>query len=208
MKLTRVFLLAVIFLLGVHSTGSAKNFIYKGSVTTLDLVSGKSAVAALYFVFGNETPLAGSPSNYTEVSASLVVFLRLEGAKRYLTGDAGKFRSLKIETTKNGKPRIVETFTQSTGQTDIEFISLGAILLSGVQTKPFYDTPPILTGESLTSNAAREGDVATGGALIRKFKLTLDRVLTDPIPADETLADSVKRVTAALEKKGYIEFIP
>ena len=209
-KLIALVLAAWVWTAALAGTGWCKNYVYKLSVSGTNLATGESAKLAGYYVFGDFETVVGAPPEYADANAKLIIIGGVLGKKRFFRQDSGRYRVLQLTSDVNDKPRKVVIFTQVVGgnTSDAGSHVVNTTVLSGVVTDPRYALPLKVTGESLSSSATVQDDVLTGGATIVKYKLSLVRDLTDPIPSDETAAETVERVVTFLMDKGFIEFVP
>jgi hypothetical protein len=204
-------LVTMLWMSAFGGTAWCKNYVYKGTIATIDLTDGTKAKIPGYVIFGDARPVDVS-DDYLFVDSSLVVVSPALGKKRVLRSPGPGFRSLRKTVTVKGKPRTTVILTHSAGDATTGSgarHAVFAVLVSGLVTDPLYDMPPKLTGPTLSSQGqAQLSGPSSGGGTGGTWKLTLVRDLTDPIPPSETLAQTVDRVTAFLASRGFIEFIP
>lgn len=208
--MNRLLLILLVSLGFVPEIFAGKNAIYRGSITLADIATGKTVTSALYFILGEETPVEDG-ADYTFVTGRFIYLNGELGRKRYAVAPIEpRFRSVEFTKNVRNKTTITEVITQAQGNAthaEERFFSVGAILLVGTRGSPKYSFPMTLKGQLLSSSASYSisGELLAG-AKRGTFQMKLVTTLTDPVPVDETVENSTKRVTDYLQSVGYIEY--
>lgn len=207
----RLLLIALACLGFAPETFAGKNAIYRGSITLTDFAGAKPYTTSAYLIFGEETPVEGTSQDHTRLTGRFIYLNGVLGRKRYAIApvDPG-YRSVEFTKTIRNKTTITEVITMAQGHptnSEQRFFSLGAVLLAGTHSSPKYRFPMTLKGQLLQSSASYGlSNELTATAQRATLQLRLVTSLTDPIPDNETLEDSTKRVADHLQSIGFIEY--
>lgn len=207
----RLLLILLVCLGLAPETLAGKNAIYRGSITLTDFAGEKPYTTSAYLIFGEETPVAGTNQDYTRLTGRFIYLNGVFGRKRYVisVADPG-FRSVELTKTIRNKTTITEVITLASGTptaAEEPFFSLAAIFLTGTHSSPKYRFPMTLRGQLIQSSASHgPSNELTATAQRATLQLKLIASLTDPVPDNETIEDSTKRVTGYLQSVGYVEY--
>ena len=211
-KLSWIAVVAALCVCASASTGWCKNYVYKGTIVVTDLFTGEVSKIPTYLVIG-DAQLFGPRDDYALVGSTFVIVdPALLGKKRVLRQPGVIFRSLRQTVVNGGKTRTAAALTFSEGDGTVNQDgghSVRTVMLSGLVTDVRYAMPQKLGGTGLRSTGQTHGtDDSSGVASAEIWKFKLVRDVTDPIPSDETLAQSVDRLAEFLMSKGFFEFAP
>ncbi len=214
MKTRVVFAWCLAALVVPFSSLNAKNAIYKGKFTNIDVGTGEVSGSAVYIVFGNETPVSPPEDRYTYLNSATILLGGRLGKKNFLVLEVDRrFRSIETVERIGKKARIVETISQlgdadSTDSANPQH-SFSAIVLTGKHTTLRYDYPLTLKGYGLSSfGGPQAGGAPIGSASRTTVRLQLIRSLVDPIPEVEPLEVTIERLKNYLLLRGYTNIAP
>lgn len=210
----RYILLLLACLLFASDSLAGKNAIYRGSMSQRNVLTGQSTTVPIYLIFGEELSFNGSDTRHCSIKAQMIGFNGIIGRKTYtvLPVDSD-YRTIEYTKTDGRKTAVFEIITRSMGgRTTYNggSFDLEGTVLTGKHTSLKYRFPVTLAGTLLVSSGwyVEPGAEGQAGALVRgSYRLKLVHSLTDPIPDNEPIALSTKRVTDYLQSIGFVEYV-
>jgi hypothetical protein len=192
----------------LEGTGWCANFVYKGVLKAESVTTGEKISASEYVVLA-EAGRVNTSDDYVYTGYTTIFVGGVAGKKHFLRATAPEFRTVHLLQIVKGKPRAVTIVSRGVASpSDISSHNFQAEVLTGVKKDPAERMPSKLRGVSMFTSGSGSSTVATGELQLTTSKLSLVRDLTDQVQPGETLDQTVARVVAFLESKGFTELTP
>ena len=189
-------------------TGWCANFVYKGAQKAQDLATGEKITIPTYLVLA-EDGIVNVSDDYVYTKAKMVFVGGIAGRKRFLRIQLPDFRTLHLTTIVGGKLRAVTIVSRGVAtDSNVGSHNYQLEVLSGVKKDPAERMPTKLQGVSVLTSGTGPNTGASGGLQLGTSKFSLVGDLTGQVQPGETVDQTVERVVAFLETKGFTEFTP